>query len=72
VSRIAIALVIALVTLSVMALSSSNTYYVGLDRATHKCFVRAEPLKPGMRLMGIYKSLAKAEIAMRDMDLCKK
>jgi hypothetical protein len=70
--RIAIVAVMVLVTLSVMALGSSSTYYVGVDRATHKCFIRPEPLKPGMRLMGIYKSQAKAETAMRAMELCKK
>ncbi len=69
-SRIAIALVMPLVT-PTMALSSSNTYYVGVDRATHKCFVRSGPLKPGMRLIGIYKSQAEADKAMRDMKQCK-
>ena len=66
---IAIALVVALAT-PAMAISSS-AYYLGLDTARYRCSVSAEPLKPGMRLLGIYKSQAEAEKAMREMRQCK-
>ena len=60
------------ITLATPALAfSSSTYYLGLDRITHTCFVRTAPLKPGIKLMGIYKSFASAEKAMRDMKECE-
>jgi len=60
------------ITLATPALAlSSSTYYVGLDRATHTCLVRTAPLKPGMKLMGIYKSQVAALKAMRDMKECE-
>ena len=60
------------ITLATPALAlSSSTYYLGLDRATHTCLVRSAPLKPGIKLMGIYNSRAAAEKAMRDRKECK-
>jgi hypothetical protein len=46
------------------------TYYVGLDTTTHTCSVVTE-VKPGMKMMGKYKSQEAAEKAMAKMKQCK-
>jgi hypothetical protein len=61
------AVLVALVT-PALALTSS-VYYVGLDMTTHACSVVTE-MKPGMKMMGKYKSQKAAEKAMAGMRKC--
>ena len=48
---------------------TSGVYYVGLDMTTHTCSVVTE-MKPGMKMMGKYKSQKAAEKAMAGMKKC--
>jgi hypothetical protein len=48
---------------------TSSVYYVGLDMTTHTCSVVTE-MKPGMKMMGKYKSQKAAEKAMAGMRKC--
>jgi hypothetical protein len=61
------AVLVAFVT-PALALTSS-VYYVGLDMTTHTCSVVTE-MKPGMKMMGKYKSQKAAEKAMAGMRKC--
>jgi hypothetical protein len=61
------AVLVAFVT-PALALTSS-VYYVGLDMTTHTCSVVTE-MKPGMKVMGKYKSQKAAEKAMAGMRKC--
>ncbi|MGC2410731.1 MAG: hypothetical protein WA441_12235 [Methyloceanibacter sp.] len=48
----------------------AGPYFVGLDNATKKCSV-VTSLPAGMKMMGKYKTKARAEKAMAAMKACK-
>jgi hypothetical protein len=64
---VAAVLIGAFVTPALAAVA--GTYYVGLDTTTHHCSVLTV-LKPGMKMMGHYKSKRRAERAMAGMREC--
>jgi hypothetical protein len=65
---LAAVLVSAFLTPALALIASS--YFVGLDSTTHTCSVVTK-MKPGMKMMGKYKSQRAAERAMARMKECK-
>ena len=67
---VAAVLIGAFIAPAFAAMPGSGPYYVGLDTATHKCSV-VTSMSPGMKKMGKYSSMARAERAMHRMKECK-
>jgi hypothetical protein len=63
------AVLIGVVVAPALALQA-GPYFVGLDTATKKCSV-VTSLPAGMKMMGKYKTKARAERAMAHMKECK-
>jgi hypothetical protein len=67
---VAAVLIGAFVAPAFAQMPGAGQYYVGLDTATKKCSV-VTSMTAGMKMMGKYKSKARAERAMAHMKECK-